>query len=551
MNVLIVGGAGLIGAAITRELLARGATVTHYNRGRRAAAPPDGVRRIAGAGPFDCVLDMICFTPEEAESAVRAFRGRAGQVIFCSTADVYRKPAGRYPVREDEPRDADSPFTYAADKARCEAVFAAAHARGDFPATTIRPAQTYGEGGRGRFVPSRLCGANRAPPPPPPGSSGPTSGRANEARAMTPSPDAPHDAARQFFTAPFDFLPLGDSPGFSGSHFVRVEACGAAWCLRHWPDGFAGGRLRAIHHVLRHSRARGFTGVPALAVTAAGETVVRRDGALFDAQGWLPGLPAGGGPAWPSSPPRGSRRPPPAGPVPNGVQPLPPAQLIALATALARFHRSTDDLVATDGAAGLPVAPLAEQFAALAASEGPDAASLEAGVSRAGGEEGRIARRWLALLPRAVALAGEVLRARPEAANAAAAICHRDLWAPHVFFDGPAFSGFVDFEGLAFSSPALDLAQLVLHFGGWAAREPAIRAYEREAPLEPDDRAVLPAAAILDLAGEADWSLATLYGDDSAQTSTPPAGAAHRTNLRRLLRSLESIVAELEPGVTR
>lgn len=162
MNVLIIGGTGLISTAITRELLARGDTVTHYNRGQRAAASPEGVRRIAGdrqdyaaferqmaeAGPFDCVLDMICFTPEEAESAVRAFRGRAGQFIFCSTVDVYRKPAGRYPVREDEPRDPASPFTYAADKARCEAVFEAAHARGDFPVTTIRPAQTYGEGGR-------------------------------------------------------------------------------------------------------------------------------------------------------------------------------------------------------------------------------------------------------------------------------------------------------------------------------------------------------------------------------------------------------------------
>ncbi len=156
MNVLIIGGTGLISTAITRELLARGDTVTHYNRGQRAAASPEGVRRIAGdrqdyaaferqmaeAGPFDCVLDMICFTPEEAESAVRAFRGRAGQFIFCSTVDVYRKPAGRYPVREDEPRDPASPFTYAADKARCEAVFEAAHARGDFPVT--RPTAIFG-----------------------------------------------------------------------------------------------------------------------------------------------------------------------------------------------------------------------------------------------------------------------------------------------------------------------------------------------------------------------------------------------------------------------
>jgi nucleoside-diphosphate-sugar epimerase len=162
MRVLIVGGTGNISTATTRELVARGVEVTVYNRARtRATAPiPDGVRQItgdradraaferqiAGAGPFNAVLDMICFTPEDAESTVRAFRGRAGQLIFCSTVDVYPKPASRYPVREDEPGRYAGPFAYAADKVRCEAILAAAHERGDFPLTIIRPAATYGEG---------------------------------------------------------------------------------------------------------------------------------------------------------------------------------------------------------------------------------------------------------------------------------------------------------------------------------------------------------------------------------------------------------------------
>lgn len=363
---------------------------------------------------------------------------------------------------------------------------------------------------------------------------------------MSADAAALHDAARRFFAAPFDFIPLGDFPGFSGSRFARVEAGGAAWCLRRWPDRFAEGRLRAIHEVLTHSRMRGFTGVPALAATTDGETVVRRDGALFDAQGWLPGLPPGGDPGWMTHPPAGYGHRAPAGPAPNEVRPLPPAHLLALATALARFHRVTGDLAATGGAVGLPVAPLAEQFVSLAASEGPDAAALEATVSRAGEEGGRIARRWLALLPRAVALAGAVLRAHPRAARAAATVCHGDLWAAHVFFDGPSFSGFIDFEGLARGSPALDLAQLILHFNGWAARGPVIRAYERERPLNPGDRAVLPAAAILDLAGEAHWSLAALYGEGGQGPDTPAARRAHLTNLRALLGSLERIVAGLE-----
>ena len=159
MRVLIIGGTGLISTAITRLLVERGDDVTLYNRGQREAPVPVGLRRILGdrkdhaaferrmaeAGPFDCVIDMVCFAPEEAESDVRAFGGRVGQLIFCSTVDVYRKPAQRYPYRENEPRHAVG--AYGINKAHCERIFEAAHERGDLAATTIRPAHTYGESG--------------------------------------------------------------------------------------------------------------------------------------------------------------------------------------------------------------------------------------------------------------------------------------------------------------------------------------------------------------------------------------------------------------------
>ncbi len=186
MRVLIIGGTGLISTAITRLLVARGDAVTVFNRGRSAfegaarvegrsdfagaeavggrsaSAGSDGVAQIVGdrtdladfeakvaaAGPFDCAIEMRCFTPAEAASAVRAFRGRARQVIFCSTVDVYQKPAARYPTTEEEPRrEGPGVFTYAHDKAECERVLLAAATRGDFALTIVRPAHTYGEGG--------------------------------------------------------------------------------------------------------------------------------------------------------------------------------------------------------------------------------------------------------------------------------------------------------------------------------------------------------------------------------------------------------------------
>jgi nucleoside-diphosphate-sugar epimerase len=160
MRVLIVGGTGLISTAITRQLVDRGDEVVLYNRGQRDAEIPP-VQRIEGdrndyaafeaqigeEGPFDAAIDMVCFRPEQAESAIRAFRGRAAQYVFCSTVDVYTKPAPRYPVREDAPRVPSPTFPYAFEKARCERLLEAAHARGELCVTTIRPAWTYGEGG--------------------------------------------------------------------------------------------------------------------------------------------------------------------------------------------------------------------------------------------------------------------------------------------------------------------------------------------------------------------------------------------------------------------
>lgn len=92
MRVLVVGGTGLISTAITRQLVSRGDEVVLYNRGQREAEIPP-VQRILGdrndyavfeaqvgqAGPFDAAIDMVCFRPEQAESAIRAFRGRVGQ----------------------------------------------------------------------------------------------------------------------------------------------------------------------------------------------------------------------------------------------------------------------------------------------------------------------------------------------------------------------------------------------------------------------------------------------------------------------------------------
>ena len=290
--------------------------------------------------------------------------------------------------------------------------------------------------------------------------------------------------------------------------------------------------MRFVHRVLSESRASGFTGVPELAKTEDGETVLTLAGRLYDAQEWVRGSPLDDRPGAADR----SR------PLANAVRPVPVETLGCLAAQLARFYRST---------AGLRPSALAEQhpldrqLAALSDDLAERCRVLEVAVresERAAGR--RVALAWLAMLPRAVALAERALRAHPGAARSISTVCHGDLWPRHVYMDGARFGGFVDFERLAFSSPAFDLAQLVVHFGGWGARAAVVDAYAAVAPLGDDDRAVLPAAAALDLAGEALWSLGELYGaargpDDGAERAT------HGANLRLILASLEAVAGEL------
>ncbi|GAA5187461.1 hypothetical protein GCM10023322_35870 [Rugosimonospora acidiphila] len=155
MRVLVLGGTGLISTGITRQLLARGDDVTLLRRGTGADAFGAAVTTVRGdrgdvaalraawGRGHDAVIDMLCFTPDDVRAALLAFGGAAPHYIMCSTVDVYSKPARYLPVDERHEREPTPAFRYGYDKARCEELLLAAHARGDLPLTLIRPAATY------------------------------------------------------------------------------------------------------------------------------------------------------------------------------------------------------------------------------------------------------------------------------------------------------------------------------------------------------------------------------------------------------------------------
>jgi len=159
MNVLLIGGTGLISTGIVKHLRLRGAAITMFNRGQREDTTggeievihgdrndPESLAQCTANGRrWDVVIDMICFNPDTAAKAIHVFAGECQQYIFCSTVCTYgtKIPPG---VLVDETFPHEPISKYGREKVACEQAFMDAHKRGDFKATIVRPSHTYGPG---------------------------------------------------------------------------------------------------------------------------------------------------------------------------------------------------------------------------------------------------------------------------------------------------------------------------------------------------------------------------------------------------------------------
>lgn len=142
MNILLLGGYRFLGRAIVDAALARGHTVSAFNRGNLPL--PADVEQITGdrnafALPpdrtWDAVLDTSGYTPRQAQATAAALHDRVGRYAFVSSISVYPFPMA---PRLDEtapvaplPHDSDDraprdPEVYGAHKAAFEAILEAA-----------------------------------------------------------------------------------------------------------------------------------------------------------------------------------------------------------------------------------------------------------------------------------------------------------------------------------------------------------------------------------------------------------------------------------------
>jgi nucleoside-diphosphate-sugar epimerase len=157
MNVLFIGGTGIISTACSRLALQRGINLTLLTRGRHVAEVVDGAEivtadindesattRALRGRRFDVIVNWIGFTPADIERDLKLFRGRTRQYIFISSASAYQKPSTVYLITESTPL-ANPHWDYSRNKIACEERLLKAYREEGFPVTIVRPSLTYGE----------------------------------------------------------------------------------------------------------------------------------------------------------------------------------------------------------------------------------------------------------------------------------------------------------------------------------------------------------------------------------------------------------------------
>jgi nucleoside-diphosphate-sugar epimerase len=155
MDVLFLGGAGMIGSAAAAEVVGQGHQLTIVTRGEpRRRIPPEarqlradvhdvaGLRGVLAGGLYDAVVNWVGFTPAQLDGHPELFAGRAGQYVFISTCSVFARPVPQLPVTESSPRR-QPVFGYARDKIACEEFLTGAYRAGGLPLTIVRPFHTY------------------------------------------------------------------------------------------------------------------------------------------------------------------------------------------------------------------------------------------------------------------------------------------------------------------------------------------------------------------------------------------------------------------------
>lgn len=157
INVLLVGGTGIISSEICALSIQQGYSVTIINRGKRMdfvhpqtkliiadirKESVDHLRHKIRTLHFDVVIDFISYTPEHIHKTLEIFQHKCKQLVFVSSATVYSKDNLRY---TEDSQIGNIKWKYASQKANAEKYLSKHSAKYGIAYTIIRPYVTYGK----------------------------------------------------------------------------------------------------------------------------------------------------------------------------------------------------------------------------------------------------------------------------------------------------------------------------------------------------------------------------------------------------------------------
>ena len=161
MNILVLGGTGYIGPHLVEYALARGHSVTLFNRGKTAPElfstvekligdrnEPNGHAALVGR-KWDVVYDLPVGIPAWIVNAAAVLKGNVKQYVMVSSTAAYRDftasyPDETFPTQEPAPIDATaSSAQYGPRKVKCEQLVMSEFGKGG---TVVRPGLIVGPG---------------------------------------------------------------------------------------------------------------------------------------------------------------------------------------------------------------------------------------------------------------------------------------------------------------------------------------------------------------------------------------------------------------------
>lgn len=156
MNILLIGGTGVLSSAVTKEALRKGIEVTMINRGKSSSSTPNGVeviisdhksydyiREVLSGRHFDAVIDFLCYTEKDTKDSFLLYKDFTSQYFYISSCAVYDTRVGE--ICKEESKKILPIWKYSVNKWESEKRIIELAKDANVNYTIIRPSVTYGD----------------------------------------------------------------------------------------------------------------------------------------------------------------------------------------------------------------------------------------------------------------------------------------------------------------------------------------------------------------------------------------------------------------------